>query len=245
MKEIAIMKYTFLLLSFIISVSAFAKDKVLVFAKTAGFHHESIPVGFRAIRELGVKNDFDVDSTTDATQFNAGNLKNYKAVIFLNTTGNVLNEEQQQAFEKYIQAGGGFAGVHSATDTEYDWAWYGNLVGAYFGGHPAQQEAMVLVASSSIATAHLPKPWKRKDEWYNFKWLTKEKVNVLLTIDESSYNPGNTKMGAYHPMSWWHNYDGGRSFYTALGHTDESYSDPAYLQHLLAGIEYAMGRKKM
>src|ERR1700760_4684654 len=119
-----------------------AKNKVLIFCKTAGFHHNSIAVGIPAIIKLGKENKFDVDTTTDATKFTYENLKQYAAIIFLSTTGDVLNDAQQAEFQKYIRAGGGFVGVHSATDTEYDWPWYGNLVGAYFKSHPAQQNAI-------------------------------------------------------------------------------------------------------
>ncbi len=220
--------------------------RVLIFCKTAGYHHSSIAQGIIAIEKLGKENHFRVDTTTDAALFTLSNLKHYKAVIFLSTTGDVLDDEEQQAFEAYIRGGGGFVGVHAATDTEYGWPWYGNLVGAYFGAHPAQQVAVLhIVDTRSLATKHLPKEWKRKDEWYNFKWMTADSLHVLITIDESSYNPGKLKMGAYHPMSWYHDYDGGRAFYTELGHTEESYSDPLYLGHLLGGILYATGRKKM
>ncbi|GAA4341209.1 hypothetical protein GCM10023149_53290 [Mucilaginibacter gynuensis] len=227
-----------------INASAHAKPnpKVLVFCKTAGFHHGSIAVGKVAIQKLGAENKFDVDTTTDAQKFTSDNLKQYAAVIFLNTTGDVLNADEQTAFEKYIKGGGGFVGVHAATDTEYDWAWYGNLVGAYFKSHPAQQEATLnIVDAKNIATKHLPAQWKRKDEWYNYKWIA-DNLHVLIKIDETSYTGGEN--GANHPMAWYHDYDGGRAFYTELGHTDESYADPLYLQHLLGGIKYAIGKKK-
>lgn len=234
-----------LLLCICTSVSA-KKYKVLVFSKTAGFHHESIVAGTQAIMQLGTENSFAVDTTTDASKFNVKNLRQYSAVIFLNTTGDVLDDVQQRAFELYIKGGGGFVGVHAATDTEYDWPWYGDLVGAWFRSHPSQQEAVIrVVDSTSIATRHLPREWKRKDEWYNFKWLTTQPVHTLLEIDEQSYDPGNGKMGDPHPMSWYHDFEGGRAFYTELGHTNESYSDPLYLKHLLGGIQYAMGARKM
>lgn len=219
-------------------------NKILVFSKTVGFHHESIPGGIKAIIKLGEENNFQTDTTTNSMKFNKENLKQYAAVIFLNTTGDVLNDEQQLAFEQYIKAGGGFVGVHAATDTEYDWPWYGNLVGAYFSGHPAQQEAILKVTNQkNISTKHLPKEWKRKDEWYNFKWVAPD-LNVLIYIDENSYDAGEKKMGENHPMAWYHNFDGGRAFYTELGHTDESYQEPLFLKHLLGGIEYAMGKNK-
>jgi type 1 glutamine amidotransferase len=237
-------KNTFIaaLLLCLISACSFAKPKVLVFCKTAGFHHESIAVGIPAIIKMGQENNFDVDTTTNAAKFTADNLKQYAAVIFLSTTGDVLNNEQQTAFEQYIKAGHGFVGVHAATDTEYDWPWYGKLVGAYFKSHPSkQQEAnLEIVDRSFIATKHLPATWRRLDEWYNYKWIADD-LHVLIKIDEKSYTGGEN--GDNHPMAWYHSFDGGRAFYTALGHTDASYADPLYLKHLLGGIKYAIGKK--
>jgi len=222
-------------------IDAAAKTKVLVFCKTAGFHHNSIAVGVPAIMKLGAENGFAVDSTTNAEKFTTANLNQYAAVIFLSTTGDVLNDAQQTAFEQYIKAGGGFVGVHAATDTEYDWAWYGKLVGAYFKSHPKQQEAVLHVVDRDfIATKHLPEDWKRWDEWYNYKWIADD-LHVLIKIDEKSYTGGEN--GDNHPMAWYHSFDGGRAFYTELGHTDESYADPLYLKHLLGGIQYAIGKK--
>lgn len=236
---------TILALLFFSASPALAKPKprVLVFSKTAGYHHESIANGIAAIQKLGLENNFDVDTTIDATKFNDENLKQYKAIIFLSTTGDVLNDEQQEAFKKYIEAGGGYMGIHAATDCEYNWQWYGNLSGAYFGGHPAQQVATLnIVDRKNISTKHLPNPWIRKDEWYSFKWMAKD-LHVLITIDEKSYDLGKIKPMGYHPMAWYHEYDGGRAFYTELGHVEESYTDPLYLWHILGGIEYAMGTK--
>lgn len=229
-------------LIFCSALQAKGPRRVLVFSKTAAFrHHDGIAAGKLAILKMGAENKFQVDTTEDASVFNVSNLKKYAAVVFLSTTGDVLNSEQQSAFEQYIRAGGGFMGIHAATDTEYDWPWYGELVGAYFGSHPAQQEAIFnIVDANNIATRHLPKPWKKKDELYNFKWIA-EGINVLIKIDENSYNGG--KNGAYHPMSWYRSYDGGRSFYTAMGHEKSSFADPLYLRHVLGGIEYAMGAK--
>ena len=231
-----------LLISSVCFGIALAKPKVLVFSKTSGFHHASIEVAVPAVMKLGQENGFDVDTTTDGAKFTTENLKQYAAVIFLSTTGTVLDNAEKEAFKKYIEAGGGFVGVHAATDTEYDWAWYGDLVGAYFKIHPKQQEAVLHVVDRNfIATKHLPAEWKRFDEWYNFKYIAKG-LHVLITIDEKSYTGGEN--GDFHPMAWYHDYDGGRAFYTELGHTDESYADPLYLQHLLGGIKYAMGQNK-
>ena len=231
------------LILFAVSFIAFTKkqQRVLVFSKTMGYHHNSIAAANIAIQKLGIENGFGVDTTTEASLFTLKNLKKYNAVIFLSTTGNVLNDEQQNAFENYIRHGGGFAGIHAATDTEYDWPWYNKLVGAYFKSHPKQQNAVLHVIDTTfIATKNLPTNWKRWDEWYNFKSIQLEDLHVLLTIDEKSYTGGEN--ADFHPMSWYHDFDGGRAFYTALGHTDESFSEPFFLQHLLGGIKYAIGK---
>lgn len=219
------------------------RPRVLVFSKTAGFVHQSIPQGIAAVQKLGIENEFDVDTTKNATYFHEDSLKNYSAVIFLNTTGNVLDYRQEAAFERYIQAGGGFVGVHAATDTEYDWRWYGKLVGGYFRSHPKTQNARFIIKDNDFPATEFftDTVWQRTDELYNFKNLNPD-VNVILTVDESSYEGGTH--GNYHPMAWYHEYDGGRAFYTELGHTEESYSEENYLRHLLGGIRYAIGDNK-
>ena len=216
------------------------KPRVLVFSKTVGFYHTSIPKGIEAIQKLGIENGFEVDTTKNAALFQEDSLEKYAAVIFLNTTGNVLDYRQEAAFERYIQSGGGFMGVHAASDTEYDWHWYGKLVGGYFASHPRPQEAKFIIKDKNFgATSFFTDTvWQRTDELYNFKMLNPD-VHVLMTIDESSYEGGTN--GANHPMSWYHEYDGGRAFFTALGHTDESYEEENYLKHLLGGIQYAIG----
>ena len=220
-----------------------SKPVVLVFSKTTGFRHSSIPNGIAAILKLGQENGFDVDTTENADLFNDSTLKKYSAVIFLNTTGDVLNYRQEAAFERYIQAGGGFVGVHSATDTEYDWGWYGRLVGGYFNGHPVPQQARFIIKDRTHPSTKFftDTIWQRTDELYNFKKLNAD-VHVLITIDEKSYSGGTN--GAYHPMAWYHDYDGGRAFYTEMGHTEASYTEENYLKHLLGGIQYAIGDNK-
>ena len=250
------MKYSFAMkclvtLVLIISIASCSSNKsgkprILVFSKTAGYHHESIAEGNTAILQLGGQHNFDVDTTTDATMFNEDSLKNYAAVVFLSTTGDVLNNFQEAAFERYIQAGGGYMGIHAASDCEYDWGWYGRLVGGYFLSHPGihdtfpniQEGVFTVVDSTNASTKHLPRPWKRTDEFYSFKKLNKD-VKLLLSIDEKTYHGGEN--GDNHPMAWYHDYDGGRAFYTNLGHTKESFTDSLYLGHILGGIEYAMG----
>ncbi|WP_306316429.1 MULTISPECIES: ThuA domain-containing protein [unclassified Streptomyces] len=218
-----------------------ARDRVLVFSKTAGFRHDSIPEGIAALKELGAAERLAVDTTEDATAFTPGNLARYKAVVFLSTTGDVLDAAQQKAFEEYVAQGGGYLGVHAAADTEYDWSYYGGLVGAWFQGHPAIQPATVRVEDHSHpATRELPAAWQRTDEWYNYRSNPRENVHVLASLDETTYSGGT--MNGDHPIAWCQSYGGGRSFYTGGGHTKESYADPAFRSHLRGGLQYVTGR---
>lgn len=215
---------------------------VLVFSKTEGFRHQSIEAGKPALTKMAKEKGFSVSFTEDASQFTEQNLKKFNTVIFLNTTGDILNNEQQTAYERYIQAGGGYVGIHSATDTEYEWPWYNQLAGAWFLDHPSTpsnvQKGKFSVSKKNEFTAGIPDTFERSDEFYSFKNIS-PKINVVLTIDEKSYIGG--KNPDYHPMSWYQEFDGGRSFYTAMGHTDETFSEPLFLNHLYAGIKYTAG----
>ena len=218
--------------------NAVALNRVLVFSRTKGFRHTSIPVGKRAIMKLGQENGFAVDTTEDSGKFTEANLKQYSAVIWLSTTGDVLDDVQQAAFERYIQAGGGYVGIHAAADTEYDWPWYNQLAGAYFLHHPKQQNAEIqIIDKNHPATKMLPDRWKRWDEWYSYKSISKD-IKTLGKLDEKTYEGG--KNGDDHPFIWHHDFDGGKAFYTGGGHTDESYADPLFLQHILGGIKSVM-----
>lgn len=213
--------------------------RVLVFSKTEGYRHESIGAGKQALLKMGETYDFAVDTTEDASVFRTNVLEKYQVVVFLNTTKDVLNDVQQYEFKRFIQAGGGFVGVHAAADTEYKWPWYGGLVGAYFKSHPKIQEAKIdVVDGAHMATQMLPGEWIRTDEWYNYRNLSKN-MNVLLRLDENSYEGGEN--GDDHPIAWYHEYDGGRAFYTGLGHTKEAYEEALFLEHLWGGIRYAAG----
>ncbi|WP_128544446.1 ThuA domain-containing protein [Larkinella soli] len=229
------------------AVSLYAQTpakRVLVFSKTKGFRHQSIPAGKVALMKLGRENGFAVDTTEDAGKFTEANLKRYNLVVWLSTTGDVLDDTQQAAFERFIQAGGGYVGIHAAADTEYDWPWYGKLVGGYFASHPGNpnvQEGEAYVTNKNhVSMFGFPDRWKIKDEFYDFKKVNPE-VNVLVKIDEKTYKEG--KMGDNHPMSWYHDYDGGKAFYTNFGHPDETFTNPVYLKHLMGGIQYAMAPK--
>ncbi|CAG2533035.1 PKD domain-containing protein [Maribacter dokdonensis] len=217
------------------------EPKVLVFSKTMAFKHASIPAGVAAIQKLGSENGFAVDTTKNAELFTDENLKQYSAVIFLSTTGNVLDQYQEAAFERYIQAGGGYVGVHAAADTEYDWGWYNDLAGAQFLSHPRgmPNADFIIKDKNFVATQFFTDSvWNRTDELYNYKNINPD-VNVLMTLDESSYEGGQN--GDFHPIAWYHDYDGGRAFYTGGGHADASYSEDLFLKHLLGGIQYAIG----
>ena len=210
---------------------------VLVFSKTAGFRHDSIEAGIAAIKKLGQEHGFQVDATEDASAFQPETLTRYAAVMFLSTTGNVLDAAQQRAFEQYIRSGHGFIGVHAAADTEYEWPWYGRLVGGYFDSHDAIQPAKIIVVHR-FGEARLPNPWERTDEWYNYKQFDRG-ISVILKLDTRSFKGSNH--GDDHPIAWYREFDGGRSFYTGLGHTMTSFSEPLFLSHLLDGIRHAIG----
>jgi type 1 glutamine amidotransferase len=218
------------------------EPRILVFTATAGFRHDAIPDAVEAVRLLGTQHGFGVDATEDPRTFSDANLAAYRTVVFLCTTGQLLDDRQRAAFQRFVEAGNGYAGVHSASDTGYDWAWYGGLVGAYFANHPSIQPAILRVEDAShLSTFGLPSTWLRTDEWYDFRTNPRdvEGIHVLLSLDESSYSGG--RMGDDHPWSWYHDYDGGRAWYTAGGHTRESYTEDLFLHHLLGGIQYAAG----
>ncbi|MBV6440678.1 MAG: hypothetical protein EPGJADBJ_02350 [Saprospiraceae bacterium] len=243
--------------------------RVLIFSKTSGYRHQSIEAGKEALTQLCYENGVLADTTENSAFFNEENLKRYAAVVFLNTNGEVLDPRQEADFERYIQAGGGFMGVHSASATEYTWRWYGGLLGAYFKDHPAIQEVSLNVENcSDPSTRHLDcQPWRWKEEIYNFRNYEPD-LEILLTVDENIYQGGSMPVSdcglriadathnpkseirnpkspiPNHPLAWRHEYDGGRAFYTALGHIPESYSDPAFRQHLLGGLLYAIGKNR-
>jgi type 1 glutamine amidotransferase len=218
-----------------------APFRVWVFSKTTAFRHDSIPAGIAAIKQLGQQNGFTVDASEDDTKFTDANLAQYAAVIFLSTTGDpVVTQAEKDAFQRYVEHGGGYVGIHAAADSGYNWSWYGQLVGAYFKQHPAIQSARVKVEDPNHpSTQGLPAQMTRTDEWYDYRTNPRPNVHVLTTLDESSYSGGT--MGADHPNTWCQNFDGGRSWYTGMGHTIESFSEANFLHLLLGGIQTAAG----
>ncbi|RBM17529.1 ThuA domain-containing protein [Streptomyces sp. PT12] len=212
--------------------------RILVYSRTTGYRHASIPAGVEAFRRLGAEHGLDVTATEDPDELTRG-LPGSRAVVFLSTSGDVLTDEGRAALRGFVADGGGFVGVHAASTTEYGWPWFGEtLVGTVFDGHPDLQPGVVSVEDRDHpATAHLGERWEFTDEWYNFATNPRERVRVLAAADESTYTGG--RMGADHPLVWCHERAGGRSFYTALGHSDECFSDPDFTRHLLGGLRWA------
>jgi type 1 glutamine amidotransferase len=209
---------------------------LLVFTRTIGYRHDSIPAGIATLGELG----FAVEATEDPAAFTT-DLSHLAAVVFLSTMGEVLDEDQQAGLRRVLTGGAGFAGIHSAAATHPDWPYFGGLVAARFVGHPPLQPGRILVEDGHHpATAHLTSEWRWTDEWYDFTANPRSGVRVLLRVDESSYGGGS--MGADHPVAWTHEYDGVRCFYTSLGHPVEAYAEPAFRAHLAGGIRSVLRR---
>lgn len=218
-------------------------QRVLVFTRATAFRHASIEAGTEALREMATQAGVGLTVTDDAGDFTDGNLALYDAVVFLSTTGDVLNASQQAVLEAFVRAGGGFAGIHSASDTEYDWPWYGQLVGAYFDGHPPEVRTAELrvVEEDHPATAGLSSTWVRDDEWYDLRDV-QPGLSILLEIDETTYKAAaESPRPLPRPIAWYREFDGGRTFYTALGHTAEGFREPAFRSHVWGGITWALG----
>jgi type 1 glutamine amidotransferase len=220
-----------------------AAPQVLVFSKTAGFRHDSIPAGVAMLRDLGAAHGFAVVASEDAALFSAATLPGFAAVVWLNTTGDVMDETQQDALRAYIEDGGGWVGIHAAADSEYGWPWYGAQLlggGAWFLSHTAIQPAeLVRERADHPSTAHLPARFAFTDEWYNFRANPRAAVDVLLALDEATFDPGADRMGD-HPIAWARAVAAGRAWYTALGHRDETYADAAFRSHVLGGLQWVM-----
>jgi type 1 glutamine amidotransferase/glucose/arabinose dehydrogenase len=219
------------------------RNEMMVFSKTAGFRHGSIPAGIKCFEALGEELGLEVVATEDARSINDKQLSRCAVVVFLNTTGDILDLDQEAALERYVKGGGGWIGVHSAADTEYDWPFYGELVGAYFKTHPRIQNAVVKVEDREHpATRMLPGLWRRTDEWYVYRMSPRPNVRVLASLDESSYSGGG--MDGDHPIAWCHEVGAGRSLYTGGGHTDASYEEKAFVDHLKGAIVWVKGAKE-
>lgn len=224
----------------VVSVSALPvpNPRVLVFSKTKGFRHDSIETAQKVLQELGAKNGFTVVTTEDDKVFTSENLKKFDVVAFVLTTGDVLNDTQQLALQEFVEGGKGWVGVHSASDTEYSWPWYAELVGAYFKSHPpgGQKLTVNIENPGHLSTFAAPKPWVRADEWYDWQSNPRGRVTVLTSVNEAEYKPAPHQD---HPISWYRFMSKGRAWYTEMGHYKESYQEPDFQQHLVGGIIWA------
>ena len=205
-----------------------SSQSLLVMTKTNGYRHASIDAGKEMLAHIVNDRSYTIRYIEDSTYINTKNLQEVDVLVFLNTSGNILNNSGQEALQTYVQNGGGFLGIHCASCTEYDWPWYEKLVGRHFQDHPPVQKATLQIDSTSSMTNHLNAVWTKTDEWYNFKTPFPQNLHSIMWVDEDTYQGGT--MGQSHPITWYHEFDGGRSFYTALGHTDETYSDPRFIQ---------------
>jgi len=234
---------------FMLPAASFGQQfKALIFSKTQGFRHQSVPEGVAALKKLASKHRFQVYATEDASVFTEKGLADYDVIIMMSTTGNIFNDEQKAAFEAFVRSGKGVVGIHSAADTEYSWEWYNKMMGGQFNHHPHQQTArMKVVDQNHPSTYHLNENWLFTDEWYEYKNFNTD-VNILIQLDETTYDVGTVRgkpagMGDVHPIAWYHEFESGRVFYTGLGHVEEAFEDDAFLNHVYGGIWYAaMGK---
>ena len=254
------MRSLFALLFVSLVASAAEPTRALVYSRTAGFRHgDSIPLGNKMLAAQYKAAGLEVDISEDPAVFTAENLARYRSVAFMSTTGDVMTpllaktatpeqkaaaakqgDVAREAFQKWMENGGSFVGIHAASDTEYKWPWFGKMIGGYFAGHPQIQPATLRpIVKDHPSTVHLPAEWKRKDEWYNFRDLQPDNV-VLILLDESTYKGG--KNGERHPIAWCKPVGKGRMFYTAGGHTKESFAEPEFIQHVNGGLLWTLGK---
>lgn len=221
---------------------------VLIYTSPDRWHDKTIPVAMTEFNKMAEKHTFGLDWTQQPSNFNDENLKKYDAIVFFHSRGYELSEEQMQSFRKFIQGGGGFVGIHASSAAHRQTDWYKKLVGRMLKDHPEEQTAVMRVVDKNFpATMHLPDSWVWTEEWYSWGEPLTENLNVLMTVDETTYDPDRTwgdenrrtAMGEFHPVAWYQYYDGGRSFYTTLGHLPGVYEDQRFLDHIFGGIYWA------
>ena len=220
-----------------------SQQRILVFTKTTGYRHASIDEGVELVQTCASTSGVAVDQTENESDFNPPNLDRYVAVVWLQASGDVLDAAGRTALDAYLRAGGGYAGIHGASVAEPSWPTYESIVGARFGVHPMVQQfqtARVITELTDPSTASIPQPWDWRDEWYSFERNPRGEFEILLRVDESSYDPEDMPMGGDHPVSWRGRHGDGRTWYTALGHLAESYSDPIFRDHIWGGITSVM-----
>jgi uncharacterized protein len=237
-----------LTLFFFLTFSAKSQQfKALLVTLDNGWHHESLNYGVVALKEMAAKQFFDITYFENPRGFTDKYLEQFQVIIFLHTTGNIFDTAQKKVMERFIQSGKGFVGIHSASDTEYGWEWYTKLVGRSFKTHPAIQTARLKVIDPLFPGLKAFDNSLWTDEWYEFTPEKTSGLKYVLAVDEATYKPrepNNMGMGTTHPVAWYHDFDGGRAFYTALGHLPAHFTNQAFLDHLYAGIFYAATGKK-
>lgn len=243
-----VIRIPFLLLLITLSGVTMAKQfNILLFTKTVGWHHKSINAGVTAFEKMALNHHFSLDWQEDANLINDENLARFDVVVFLQTTGDVLNDTQQKALEKFIKSGKGFVGIHSAADTEYDWPWYGEMIGHRFVIHPVIQTAKLSVINRQFpGLEYFPDQLLWTEEWYEYGPALSDNLTYIMSVDESTYDPkadwGRVKgqgMGKFHPIAWFQEFDGGRAFYTGLGHMPATYENKNFIEHIFGGLYWA------
>lgn len=223
--------------------------RLLVYTKNGkGYVHDNIPSAVASIRQMGQQHGFSVDVSDDPSVFTDDNLKKYNALVFTSTNNNVFDTDAQKvAMMRYVQAGGGFVGIHSVTGTERQWPWFKRLVGGTFVRHAKHQPFKeIIIDARHPSTAALPRVWERDDECYYIKEINPD-LHVLMVHDLASVNDKDKPeiFGSTFPSVWCHEFDGGRQWYTALGHDAKTYDEPVFRQHILGGIQWVVaGRGK-
>ena len=229
---------------------------ILIFSKTNGFRDDAaIKAATLALIDICKRRGWSSVVTDNAAVFNVEQLRRFKAIVWNNTSGDVLTADQRAAFKAYMEKGGGFVGIHGAGgDPKYRWRWYvDTLIGAQFIGHPMgpqlQQATLHIEDATNPATRELGDTWVRTDEWYAFADDPRGKgMHVLATVDENTYSPvmsllfihKDLRMGD-HPIIWLHCIGTGRAFYSALGHAASTYSEPKHLKLLEGAMAWATG----
>jgi len=244
--------FSVLCLLLILVFSGIAQDKkinVLVFSKTSGYRHNSIPSGLKMLSDLALERKWLLTATENADLFTPDFLKNFDVVVFLNPTQEVLNDQQQKDFEAFMNTGKGFVGIHAAADCEYEWPWYGQLNGAFFKTHPKCQAGTVIFENTdhpSMAPFKGMTTYRTVDEWYTFKENPRSKVHVLARLDETSLDAETLKDDKWkmgdHPLIWYQEMGQTRSYYTVFGHTPEAFQDPKVKEHIGCAIDWVAKR---
>jgi len=229
-----------------------AKEKVhvLVYSGSTGYRHESIPSAVAALKTIGARAGYVVDATEDPEVFTAERLAPYKVLVLVSNSTDPKKPESEwftgarrDALQGFLKSGKGVIGLHAAADSHYGWGWYGQMIGGYFERHPkgTPKGVVMVIDSKHPATAKLPKSLERNDEWYYYKDLDPT-LHVLVAIDPKTIGEGEPDVNL-NPLVWCHDFGGGRVFYSALGHTNESWSEPYMVDLMTGALAYAAGKK--